>query len=245
VILEDYLDEYVRRRKSDREPDGMWHASGLFGCDRQAVYGKLGVEKTSPNSDRSMRTLWLGSHLHEVVQEALTEYVESIPDAKVYIEVPCRMPDLEYKSTCDALLYTPDDGYVLVEFKTIGAYGWKKELPQESHVGQARSYAMALRRVGHPDSGILPLGDKLRRGVIVYINKDNLEQRLCWFDVDIDVENQIERRILDLTVLANHRMLPERLPFERGKRAWLCGYCDHATRCWDTDPDEGEFDGGL
>jgi hypothetical protein len=244
-MLIDSLDEYVLNRETTREWDGKWHASALFSCERQATYGKIGTPESDPKDARTSRTFFLGHLFHDVVQTALRDYFAKHGGGQVYIEVPLAMDELEYASTADAVVHTDaDDRWLVVEYKTVSAYGFKKTLPQEYHVMQARSYAMALRRHGSDEYRIPPLGDKLRQGVVVYICKDNLDIRLCWFDIDPAIEDEIANRMSSLAVLAKHNLLPPRLPHDgKGNRAWLCNYCRFSTRCYTVDPDEGEVNG--
>jgi hypothetical protein len=242
-MFRESLDAYVEKRDTAREWDGKWHASALFSCDRQATYGKIGTPESDPKDARTSRTFFLGTLLHGIVQEALRDYV---PDGTVEIEVPVEMPDLEYKSTADGLVYLADeDRWFVIEYKTVSGFGFKKsDLPQPAHVMQARSYAMGLRRYGSEERGIPPLGDKLDTIVVVYICKDDLSMKTFEMPVDPAIEEDIANRIQSLAVLAKHNLLPPRLPRDsKGNRAWLCNYCRFSTRCYTVDPDEGEVVG--
>lgn len=236
-MLTESIDAYVERRQSIREPDGLWHASSMFSCDRQAVYVRIGAEKTNPRSARSSRTLYLGSLLHALVQDALREYVEidAALGTQVYTEVKLDVPEWEFRSSADGLVILPKGRAFLIEYKTTSEYGFKKSLPQQAHTGQVCAYGWALRKYGSQESLIAPLGDNLDRACIVYINKSNLDTRLCWLDLNADTDAAIEKKMTDLSLFVKHDLLPDRLAGTYEKRDWLCGYCEYATRCWDTD----------
>jgi hypothetical protein len=244
-VIPESIDNYVLRRESIREPDGKWHASSLFSCDRQAVYRRTGTEPTNSRDARSKRTLYLGTLLHGVVQTALHEYAEIDAPLRTSVatEVPLNVPEWDFVSSADGLVILPDEKAFIIEYKTVSEYGWKKELPQQAHVGQVTSYGWALRNYGSPGNEsnlpLAPLGDRLDRAVIVYINKGNLDVKECWIDLGPDTDGFVEGKLGHLSVLVKHDLLPLRLDTERGRRNWLCGYCEFATRCWETDPDEG------
>lgn len=209
----------------------------MFSCDRQAVYVRRGAEKTDPRSGRSRRTLYLGSLLHALVQDALSEYadLDAPLGTEVVTEVKIDVPEWEFRSSADGLVIMPDGKAFLIEYKTVSEYGFKKTLPQEPHVGQVTAYGWALRNYGSGESFVSPLGDKLTRACIVYINKSNLDMKLCWLDLNDETDRKIEDKITDLSTFVKHDLLPDRLPGTYVKRDWLCGYCEYATRCWDQD----------
>lgn len=156
-----------------------------------------------------------------------------------------------------------DPEYELLEFKSISPKGMNYgDLPKKEHVSQARTYAYGLRHVGgwiedsdevlcredecpDPFGGthgghIIPLGDKLQRIRLAYFNRDDLEIREFVLPVDEEWERGLEAKIARLSRYEDTD-LPPRLPLERGKKNWLCGYCQFRSKCWGTDPEGVEL----
>lgn len=247
------INGYVARRESVREPDGKWHPSSLYGCPRQVIYGLRGTPETNPRDDRSKRTLWLGSRIHEWVQEAVEEHPEVL---EAYSEVHIDIPDLNIVGDAD-VLYRTADGWELGEVKSIGAMALKfaksGDLPKEDHKGQALTYMFGLREYGsvakdgcekHPDGCpvIPPLGDALGTVRFGYFGKDALDPNEFFVNWTPAVEQEIRDKVEMLSGYANDpASLPPRLPFVGKKmdtKDWRCRYCVWAELCWRKDPDE-------
>lgn len=239
--IADALNEYIRTNATPREPDGMWHPSGLYGCDRKTIYEVRATPPTDDRDDRSYRILEVGQILHDFIQGAVKSSNTYV--AAAWDEVKVKSPDLNLTGSVDMLVKHHDGSFEVLEFKTINSYAFKyKELPKEDHVGQVRAYMYMLRYHGGVDqegNEISPLGSSLERARIVYVSKDDMmmeEYPIEWSaQGDADLVSRIER-------LQSHQdagTLPERLQPEvkKGKlqRNWLCGYCQFQTKCWDVD----------
>ena len=258
--VESTLDKHLLATEEPRPPDGYWHPSAIFSCERQAVYEKRGVPQSNERDARSRRILKLGSTLHEIVQKALADDANA---RAVYNEVRVEIPGLKTRGSLDSLLEFSDDEYELLELKSISASGFKYGgMPKPEHVKQARTYAMALMRYGGVAgtldaadrlmtfATIPPLGNKLKRVRMVYFSRDDLTMREFtqyegqpilptqeWMD---DLEGKIA--LLD-AYMEDGTALPPRLPLdEKGKLNWLCrDYCLWRTRCFGIDPEGVEL----
>ena len=239
------LNEYIRATAKPRKPDGMWHPSGLYGCDRKTIYEVRGTAPTDDRDDRSYRILEVGQIMHDFIQGALKNSNTYV--AQAWDEVKVSAPDIKLVGSVDMLVQHHDKSYEVLEFKTINSYAFKyKELPKEEHVGQVRAYLHALRYYGGivnegtpQEHAIEPLGSDLTTARIIYVSKDDMmmeEYPVEWTaEGDADLISRINR-------LESHQSagtLPERLKPEvkKGKlqRNWLCGYCQFQTKCWDED----------
>ena len=102
---------------------------------------------------------------------------------------------------------------VLVEVKSAK---FLRDEPQESHIIQLQLYMHA--------TGI-------HKGVVLYIQKDNLETR--WFNFDYDrkkAEKILERfRILHDTLKENK--IPEPEAKKQKENNWMCNYCAWKKEC--------------
>lgn len=247
ISVEALLDAHIRRIEKPRPPDGLWHPSSIFGCERQAVYEVRGTTPSDVRENRSRRILRMGTTIHEIVQTALTNEAAGVV---VYNEVAVDIPALNITGHCDSLLMHSPDDWELLEFKSISPNGMKYGgLPKPEHVNQARTYAYGLRHIGgvvpgptiafadDEDLPIPPLGDKLQRIRIAYFSRDDLRVEEFPLLVDEEWEAELEDKIARLNRYRDDgEALPPRLPLERGKKNWLCaGFCQFRSKCWTND----------
>jgi hypothetical protein len=232
------LNRHVEREYEEREPDGFWHPSSLFGCLRQAIYSSRGTEITNQRDDRSRRVLRVGHILHDFVQAA----VEAHPGiARAYSEAKIQDDELKIRGSLDQVLVFDDGRVEVAEYKTINSQAFKyRDLPKPDHVGQLSVYLMVLKNQGAiaGDGTVIP--PSVARGRIAYVSKDDLLIDEYTVLLSEGKERAILRRVgyLDLYA-ADGEALPPRLPDEikkgERKRAYLCNYCPYAQRCWETD----------
>src|SRR3972149_7309043 len=186
------VDAYIESVTEDREPDGKWHPSSMFGCARQAVYQLRGTEPTEETDTLSKRRFYIGHRLHEAVQRAL-ENAEGV--AECYSEFEVNVEEANVVGHGDMLIRLDDGRWFVVEVKSIKKWGMKMGLPKEQHVLQAEVYAWAVRNHGckvintgpHGDTfkPIPPLGDKLVGIIMVYLEREELhivEKVILWDD---------------------------------------------------------------
>lgn len=260
--VEAVLDAHIARTEKPRPPDGRWHPSSLFSCERQAVYEVRGTPPSDNRENKSRRILRLGTTVHEIVQRALIEDAKALA---VYNEVAVDIPGLNVTGHSDTLIQHTENDWELLEFKSIGARGMQYgDLPKSEHEEQARTYAYGLRKIGGRVPGpeiancdcldypcehseltpeerpgiIPPLGDALNRIRIVYFSRDDLRVQEFVLPIDTDWEDEFEARIARLErYRKDGEALPPRLPLEKnGKKNWLCaGYCLFRTQCWEQD----------
>lgn len=238
----DVIEAYIESVTDERVPDGMYHPSGMFLCDRQVIYGVRGETVTNPPDIGSKRKFYIGHRLHEVVQRAF----ESAPGVKnFYPEFEVNDPVLNIAGHGDGLIEFDDGTFVVLEVKSIMSYAVKYGLPKEEHKNQVKTYAYTAREVGvyvkddvAGEIFIPPLGDKLIGVLIVYVEKSDLKI----YDYFLEYEADWGEELLDkLDVLDAYRhdpdSLPKRLPLKGdGKMQWPCNYCPFKDKCWNTDP---------
>lgn len=267
------LDARVQAEFSERDPDGYWHPSSLFGCLRQAIYASRGTAITDPRDDRSRRILRVGHVFHDYVQGAIEQY-PSIVGA--FREIKFLDEEHRLKGSGDQLVFlwvgpadaAPSLGSVpfaqlleyvaaglvraeLQEYKTINSRAFHyKDLPKVDHVGQTRTYLHILRHVGATteDGSVIPPLDA--RGRITYLSKDDLLVEEHTVLLTPGSEREIVSRAVYLDLYdADGVALPPRLPDEVKKgvaqRAYLCNYCPFRTRCWEGDGPGVDLTGGT
>ena len=170
----DSLDRYIEAIAEPREPDGLWHPSSLGGCDRKALYEVRGTPKSNPPDARTRRVFRVGHLMHEFVQAAIAHDPSVL---RFYPEVGLEAPDLRVTGHADGLLMHVDGSWEVLEFKTISSRAFQYgDLPKPDHVGQLSLYMKVLREYGGraTDVTIPPLGERLTRGRVIYVSKDDL-----------------------------------------------------------------------
>lgn len=237
--ITDALSTYIKDNASIRKPDGKYHPSGLFGCDRKTIYEVLGTPKTDTRDDRSFRILEMGQIVHDFVQKAiLTQYDEA------YDEIKLSIPDLNIVGSADLIVRVGDE-WEVVELKTINSRAFQYgDTPKVEHVMQLQTYMYAIRSNGFTVAGVGPTEDvvfdaapfkDLTKGRLVYISKDDMKMA----EYTIEYSEELARSIVDKVAKLDYHLksntLPERLPEEKGKKHWLCGYCEFKTKCWEVD----------
>jgi hypothetical protein len=250
------LDARVAAEYQDREPDGYWHPSALFGCLRQAIYASRGTEVTDVRDDRSKRVLRVGHHLHEYIQKAVNDdpRVEAAFDeVKVtglgmtgsldHVVVIWTGPEPRWGKGGDPWMDVAAGlaRVEICEYKTINSKAFKyKDLPKADHVGQLSTYLLLLKQFGGiaGDGTVIPPTEA--RGRIAYVSKDDLLVDEYTVLLTPSKERTILSRIDYLNrYAADDAALPPRLPDEEKKgktqRAFLCNYCPYRQKCWDTD----------
>ena len=238
------VDEYIESVNEEREPDGMYHPSQMFGCLRQATYAVRGIEPTNPPDAISKRRFYIGHRLHEAVQRSLESALSLI---RVYPEFEINVIEHNITGHGDALVQDSDGNWWVIEVKSIKKWGMKMGLPKPDHVKQAKVYAWAVRNYGalsrdpFGDAVTIPaLGDKLKGVIIVYVEKEELIMEQHELEWDDSWGSDIISQVAHLDVYRNDPdALPPRLPRDaKGKKNWMCNYCPFKDKCWKEDPVE-------
>ena len=236
------LDEHVAALEEERLPDGKWHPSSYWGCDRKVIYEVRGTEKTNPPDKVSKRRFRIGHILHEFIQGALL----TAPDLDAFYPEFLIESKLEETGHGDGLAKVAgQDLWFVLEFKSINSNGFRflKTEAKDDHAKQGSSYAIRARNDGvwvdGPDDQVFvpALGDKLAGVLVVYFDKDTLQVKEFWLPYDVAWETRVEERIAHLeTYRQDPESLPPRMP-DRNKFpcSWKGGSCDFFDRCWNQD----------
>ncbi len=244
------LDDYIESVTDTREPDGKWHPSSMWGCNRQAIYQVRGTKTTEDTDILSKRRFYIGHRLHEAVQRAVESakgVIECFPEFEVDVK------DVNVSGHGDILLRLTDGTYLVIEVKSIKKSGMRMGLPKEQHKSQAMTYTWCLRHYGGRAMGsdgewvvIPPLGESLRGMAIVYLEKEDLTIVEKFFPWEDEWNATMGEKLVELEMYkADPDSLPPRLPFNGTRKHWLCGYCAFYTKCWREDPAEIAPKGGF
>lgn len=246
------LDDYIESVTEDRLPDGRYHPSSMFLCDRKVMYEIRGTPVTNPVDAKSKRRFYIGHRLHEAVQRAV-ELTEDVTAFWPEFELDYEGENI--KGAGDGLVFMADPGgdpsdeevYIL-EIKSTKKIAVKFGLPKEEHKKQARTYAWAVKHKGvwvkDPYAGITtptflgPLGDKVKGVIMVYLDKEELETYEYFLEYEDSWDDDIAEKLNELDVYREDPLsLPPRLPLTtRGTKQWPCNYCPWKDKCWKVDP---------
>jgi hypothetical protein len=247
--VREMLDEYIESVTDERLPDGKYHPSSMFGCDRKAIYEVRGTDPTEFTDARAKRRFYIGHRLHESIQRTL----ESHPGVTVFLpEFEVDVPLYNVFGHGDGLILYEGEWWML-EVKSIKRAGVRMGLPKDMHVSQAMVYWWAVKNHGYKavstselpgvtfDEAAIaypPLGDKLKGILMVYVEKEDLDIYEYVLESDPEWDQMVEDKIASLDMWKDDpKSLPPRLPLEKGgKKNWLCNYCPFATKCWKEDP---------
>jgi CRISPR/Cas system-associated exonuclease Cas4 (RecB family) len=247
--VEAALDAHVAALVEVREPDGAYHPSQMFICERRATYSVRATPESNPPGPRTHRVFRVGHEFHRFAQQALSFSAGKGNTAFVYHEVALHSPRLNLRGSADSIRFYMDEEadellVEVIEYKSIkeASLRYAKELPKLDHVSQALTYAYLLRHEPwwtptEADPEILefhkPLGNRLLQVRICYISKDDLNVREFLVPVTEAWERELERYIARLDMYRLDEVaLPPRLPIVNGKKHWACGYCPWADKCW-------------
>lgn len=140
-------DNAERDREYLARPHARFHLSSAGGCARSIALSALRVESSDPMDLSGIHNTRLGSILHELWQGALAE---RYPDAQ--IEFRSVILDGDGSGYADAVVTMPDGTVIVIEFKSIGGFGFKMAIgergtaqgPKHEHVLQAALNAKAI-----------------------------------------------------------------------------------------------------
>lgn len=247
ISVRDSLDAFIESVTEERLPDGQYHPSSMFLCDRQVMYGVRAVPKTNPDKVESKRNFYVGHRIHEVVQGA----IESDPSIEgFWPEFRVDLPDYNVAGSGDGLIKLDDGTFVVLEIKSTKGFAARKfGLPKEEHKKQVKVYAWAARNHGvwvlnelGDEIFMEPLGDQLIGVLIVYLDKEDLNVWEYFLPYDTQWDADMLDRLNELDVYREDPdSLPPRLPLKPdGKKQWPCNYCPWKDKCWRVDPAEIE-----
>ena len=238
------LTSFLVDTEKDRLPDGYFHPSSLFQCDRLAVYEQRAYEKSDTKKPEEHIPLRMGTLIHELLQASVTHMADTERIQEAWHEVKVIIPDLMVTGSADSLVLLADGTYEVEEFKSTKSSGIKYAkggfTPKENHVNQGLTYVYGMRYfpwyTEHtmPDGTVetvkhAPLGGKLTKLRVTYFGKDAGEI----LEFTYTITSEWEQWFVDyIRILRDYEGLPARKP----EKDWLCkSYCAFRTRCWEAD----------
>jgi CRISPR/Cas system-associated exonuclease Cas4 (RecB family) len=192
---------------------GRYYPSEIGGCLRKTWYS---YKKPKPTDTALIRVFEAGNILHEFVEKVIRS--EKNPEVELLeTEMPVKLEQKNFiiSGRIDNLILAKiENKKMLVEIKSCKYL--PKELKQE-HESQLQLYMHA---------------SSVHDGVLLYIQKDNLQTK--WFNISYDTEKmkEILKRFDDLHLSLTQDKIPEAEARHDPDKDWLCEKCPWKEECW-------------
>jgi len=215
------MDNYFSRTPR-KKPIGRYYPSEIGGCLRKTWFSYK-IQK--PVDKDVMRIFGAGNVIHDLVANVIkSEKNPEIELLKEEMPFIINEPDFIVSGRIDDLALIKLNGKkVLIEVKST------KFLPKEAndtHVAQIQLYMHAT---------------KVYNGMILYVQKDNLQT--SWFNLEYDPQkaNEIMQRFQKL----HDSLKANKLPIAEAKKTegkkWMCNYCEYKEECDQHDIEETDY----
>jgi CRISPR/Cas system-associated exonuclease Cas4 (RecB family) len=217
------IDNHLKR---EHRPKGIgtYYPSEIGTCLRKIWYTYKFPQETRPEL---LKIFELGNILHDFVVEVLRS--EKNPDVELLkSEFPFKqeIDDFLVSGRIDNLILVRSSGKsILIEVKSTGDI---------RYVRSAQPHAITQLQLYMHVIGV-------HNGMLLYIDKKNLESRIF----DIPYDEAYARQILDRFRLLHKSLREDALPEPeaRGDRgtSWMCRYCEYRPRCYEETPAGGKW----
>ncbi|MBI5148590.1 PD-(D/E)XK nuclease family protein [Candidatus Pacearchaeota archaeon] len=205
------IDNHLIKENKPREIGKYW-PSEVGSCLRKVWYSYKIPKETDSNL---LRIFESGNLLHEFIANVIKS--EKNPDVELLkAEMPIKIEEKEFtvSGRVDNLVMLKiNNEEVLVEVKSTK---FLRNEPQESHVTQLQLYMHA--------TGV-------QKGIVLYIQKDNLQTR--WFNFTYD-KKKAEKILARFKVL-HETLKKDKIPEPEAKKCkelnWMCNYCHWKDEC--------------
>lgn len=237
-----------------RDHEFRLHFSGAGSCTRKTAYKVAGIEADDPMDPAGLWVTWLGTLIHEKLQEAIQRRYE---DSQV--EVRSVIPNLA-SGYVDAIV-SIDGVLYAYELKTVGGFGFGKAIglsnykrespegPRRSAVVQGALNALALG-CQHVVVGYIGMeAISVQRAEAVGLGQ--FDRILAEWHIPEDVwrpmaEAEVKRWEQIVKWVDDGQLPPRYCPDDDGeikildpeakKAPWQCKYCSHRPRCLQDGP---------
>lgn len=237
------LDAWIERHTEDRTPDGKYHPSSIFMCDRKTLYEVRSTPREDAFQPGDRRPLFIGNTLGPVLQSAIEAQVGKTLRYAVS-EPRIDVPEWNVVGNVDAFVIHMDGTPEVIENKTINQESYRKlskipdGLPKHDHRNQGLTYLLAIKKHGFyvptaDGNGIIwhePV-TQLTRLRVAYWEKNRHQLGEWTVTLTDEWEEEFYTHIARLDKWRSDGTLPPRMP--RG--FWGCNYCAFSLRCWNID----------
>lgn len=203
-------------RESRPKKIGRYYPSEVGGCLRKTWFS---YKKPKPTDAELLKIFEAGNILHSFIEEVIKS--EKNPDIELLdSELPIKIEEKDFliSGRIDNLvLLKIQNKKVLVEVKSC------KYLPdkyKEEHEMQLQLYMQAT---------------EVHEGIILYIQKDNLQTK----EFEVKYDEKKAEKILARFQKIHDSLISEEMPEAEAKndenKIWLCNYCPWKSECWETE----------
>lgn len=207
------VDRHIEREHKPKQV-GRYYPSEIGGCMRKLWYSYLYPQKLEPEL---LKIFEVGNILHGFVVEVLkSEKNKEVQLLKSEFPFQMKIADFVVSGRVDDLVQVKESGKsVLVEVKSTKSLEAVQK-PQKSHEMQLLFY---MHTTGVHD------------GIILYIDKNNLQSRSFEIPYDEKKAEQIVLRFNELHEALSQRKLPKPEAREEIESAWMCRFCEYSAKC--------------
>ena len=207
------IDKHIEREHRPKTV-GKYYPSEIGNCIRKLWYSYKYPMEAEPDL---LKIFEVGNILHGFV----TEVLRSEKNKEVQLlksEFPFKMVEKDFVVSGrvdDLLLVKEDHKQILVEVKSTKDVKYIKK-PQSHHETQLMFYMLAT---------------DVHDGVILYVDKSNLQSKM--FEVKFDADKA--GKIVDKFRTLDEDLKKDILPIDEAKRKtdmlWMCNYCEYKSKC--------------
>ena len=242
-------DENSEQRYKGKEK--YYHASGAYSCRRKLYFESVLVaEKTNAPKNIDYRKMRLGTVFHSEMEDCfnylnsqpsnktlsktVTNTITSIPssilnsiprDFKVHQEKEIIIDELNVRGFYDLVLEMNNGEIYLYDFKTMGAFPWKKKFGKLAPPSKPSKYEFQLGTYGY---AVKKEFGRLDGMFLVYYNKDTSVTRQVPVNLNyVSIAYQHWREVNSHHEQGMPKLEKKLSPVE----AWECNYCAYKDAC--------------
>ncbi|MEM4703410.1 MAG: CRISPR-associated protein Cas4 [Candidatus Pacearchaeota archaeon] len=203
-MIKELIDEFYSGKEKDKEKVAFY-VSDTGKCPR-AIWFSLKNYPKRPVEARVLRIFEHGDYTHMRIMGALF----SLGLVKA---VEISIPENEFiHGRADAILTLNNEPHVL-EIKSINSTKFKNKEPEKDHVFQIQLYMHFF---------------KLRKGILIYENKDNQELKEYLIEYDEKLANDLLYKFKKIKEDVDKNIVPE---IPKDIEDWRCEYCPYIESC--------------
>lgn len=205
------IDNHLVKENKPRQIGKYW-PSEVGSCLRKVWYSYKSPKETDA---KLLRVFESGNLLHEFIAEVIkSEKNKEVELLKTEMPIKIEQEGFTISGRVDNIVLVKINGQeVLIEVKSTK---FLRNEVQDSHLIQLQLYMHA--------TGI-------HKGIILYIQKDNLETRWFNFDYDKKQAEEILERFKKLHETLSENKIPEPEAKKRKEMGWMCNYCAWKSEC--------------
>jgi len=214
--LFDFNEMVTRHIEKENRPKniGKYYPSEIGNCMRKVWYSYKYPQQVQPEL---LKIFEVGNMLHGFVVEVLqSEKNREVQLLQSEFPLKITQPEFTISGRVDDLLLIKASGKtIVVEVKSTKSIEFVKEA-NESHVMQLQLYMHATGT---------------HNGIILYIDKGNLQSKQFEIDYSREEIEKILRRFGQLHSLLKSSLLPLAEAKKSEEKQWQCRYCEYSEKC--------------